>query len=99
MTERENLNRIRKSIIGAAIEVHRALGPGLLESAYQARLTFELAERGLKVERQKPLPVIYREVTPTVVMGWIFSSNKRSLSRLRPLIACRRFTGLSCSVT
>jgi len=63
VTERENLNRIRKSIIGAAIEVHRALGPGLLESAYQACLTFERAERGLKVERQKPLPVIYREVT------------------------------------
>jgi len=43
--------------------VHRALGPGLLESAYQACLTFERAERGLKVEWQKPLPVIYREVT------------------------------------
>jgi len=41
MTERENLNRIRKSIIGAAIEVRRALGPGLLESAYEACLTFE----------------------------------------------------------
>jgi len=54
MTERENPNRIRKSIIGAAVEVHRALGPGLLESAYQACPTFERAERGLKVERQKP---------------------------------------------
>ena len=49
--------------IGAAVEVHRALGPGPLESAYQACLTFELAERGPKVERQEPLPVIYREVT------------------------------------
>ena len=62
MTERENLNRITENIIGAAIEVHRALGPGLLESAYEACLAFELAQRGLKVEQQKPLPVVYREV-------------------------------------
>ena len=62
MTERENLNRITESIIGAAIEVHRALGPGLLESAYEACLAFELAQSGLKVEQQKPLPVVYREV-------------------------------------
>jgi len=48
MTEKERLNRITKSIIGAAIEVHRALGPGLLESAYEACLAFELVERGLK---------------------------------------------------
>ncbi|HEC36572.1 MAG TPA: GxxExxY protein, partial [Anaerolineae bacterium] len=46
----------------AAIEVHRALGPGLLESAYEACLTFELAQRGLQVERQRPLPVVYQEV-------------------------------------
>ncbi len=62
MTERENPDQITESIIGAAIEVHRALGPGLLESAYEACLTFELAQRGLKVEQQKPLPVVYREV-------------------------------------
>jgi len=62
MKERENLDQITASSIGAAIEVHRALGPGLLESAYEACLTFELAQRGLKVEQQKPLPVVYREV-------------------------------------
>ena len=62
MTEKENLNRITEKIIGAAIAVHRGLGPGLLESAYEACLGFELAERGLKVERQKPLPVVYRGV-------------------------------------
>ncbi len=62
MTERENLDQITESMIGATIEVHRALGPGLLESAYEACLTFELAQRGLKVEQQKPLPVVYREV-------------------------------------
>jgi len=62
MTKKERLNRITESIIGAAIEVHRALGPGLLESAYEECLTFELVQRGLKVEQQKPLPVVYREV-------------------------------------
>jgi GxxExxY protein len=62
MTEKEGLNRITESIIGAAIEVHSTLGPGLLESAYEVCLTFELMQRSLKVERQKPLPVVYREV-------------------------------------
>ena len=60
--EKERLNQITDKIIGAAIEVHRTLGPGLLESAYEACLAFELAERGLKIERQKPLPVVYRDV-------------------------------------
>jgi len=62
MTKRGNLDWITKSIIGAAIEVHRALGPGLLESAYEACLAFELAQRGLGVERQKTLPIVYRGV-------------------------------------
>ena len=62
MEEKSRLNRITESIIGAAIDVHRALGPGLLESAYEACLAFEVAQRGLKVEQQKPLPVVYREV-------------------------------------
>ena len=62
MTERERINSITESIIGAAIEVHRALGPGLLESAYEACLAFELARRGLVVETQKPLPLVYHDV-------------------------------------
>ncbi len=62
MIEREKLDRITESIIGDAIEVHRALGPGLLESAYEACLAFELVEHGLRIERQKALPVVYRDV-------------------------------------
>jgi len=62
MKEAKDLDQITEGIISAAIEVHRALGPGLLESAYEACLTFELTQRGLKVEQQKPLPVVYREV-------------------------------------
>jgi GxxExxY protein len=49
-------------IIGAAIDVHRALGPGLLESAYEACLVYELRLRELKVEQQKPLPIFYKDV-------------------------------------
>jgi len=56
------VNEITEQIIGAAIEVHRALGPGLLESAYEACLSHELAERKLHVERQKALPVTYKDV-------------------------------------
>ena len=51
---------LTSSIIGAAIEVHKTLGPGLLESVYETCLAYELKQKGLKVERQKPLPVIYK---------------------------------------
>jgi hypothetical protein len=47
----EEINRLTEIIIGAALEVHRNLGPGLLESAYEACLAFELKERGLRIER------------------------------------------------
>jgi GxxExxY protein len=57
-----SLNRLTEQIIGAAIHVHRALGPGLLESAYEACLHQELVARRLKVERQKPLPLVYGDV-------------------------------------
>jgi GxxExxY protein len=53
---------ISKEIIGCAIEVHRTLGPGLLESAYEECLVYELLKRGLYVERQKPIPLIYKEI-------------------------------------
>ena len=62
MKEKELLDDITDKIIGAAIKVHRALGPGLLESAYEVCLAFELSDSRLKVEQQKPLPVIYRDV-------------------------------------
>ncbi len=55
-------NEITRQIIGAAIEVHKRLGPGLLESAYEECLLHELYLRNLKVDRQKSLPVVYKEV-------------------------------------
>jgi GxxExxY protein len=53
------LNEISEKIIGAAIQVHRTLGPGLLESTYEACLKYELEKRGLKIQSQVGLPVIY----------------------------------------
>ena len=57
-----DINELSSKIIGAAIEVHKALGPGLLESAYEECLCHEFGLRGLSNERQKPLPVIYKGV-------------------------------------
>jgi GxxExxY protein len=54
------VNKITEAIIGAAIEVHRALGPGLLASAYSECLCRELSERGVRYERARPLPVVYK---------------------------------------
>jgi GxxExxY protein len=54
------LNDLTDEIIGAAVRVHREVGPGLLESAYEACVTFELTDRGLSLERQKALPLVYR---------------------------------------
>ncbi len=59
-------NEITKTIIGAAIEVHRTLGPGLLESTYEACLFYELDQMGLYVERQVELPVRYKKVSLNV---------------------------------
>jgi len=58
----EELKSITREIIGAAIDIHRVLGPGLLESAYEACLIYELQLRQLQVESQKPIPVFYKDV-------------------------------------
>jgi GxxExxY protein len=55
-------NELSEKIIGCAIQVHKSLGPGLLESAYLECLYYELKMSGLKVEKQKPLPLIYKEI-------------------------------------
>jgi GxxExxY protein len=57
----QDLNALSDRIIGCAIAVHRELGPGLLESAYEACLAYELLIRYLTFERQKPLPLVYRD--------------------------------------
>ncbi|PKP02896.1 MAG: GxxExxY protein [Bacteroidetes bacterium HGW-Bacteroidetes-9] len=57
-----NENELSQKIIGCAIEVHKQLGPGLLESAYQECLYYELRLMGLNVQKEKPMPIIYKEV-------------------------------------
>ncbi|WP_254561475.1 GxxExxY protein [Dyadobacter diqingensis] len=56
------INKITGEIIGCCIEIHKELGPGLLESAYEECLAYELSNAGLYFERQKPLPVRYKEI-------------------------------------
>jgi GxxExxY protein len=91
MSEREELNKITEAIIGAAIDVHKALGPGLLESAYIACLVYELIQRGYKAPTEVPLPLIYKEVK--LDSGYrldIFVNDKviievKSVDRLAPI--------------
>ena len=60
---KERLDALTRQIIATAIAVHRELGPGMLESSYEACLAFELTARGISFERQKALPLVYRGVT------------------------------------
>jgi len=56
------INNLTEKIIGCCIEVHKTLGPGLLESAYEECLSFELRKNGLRIERQKAVSVVYKEI-------------------------------------
>jgi len=58
----DTINQLTHHIIGAAIEVHRILGPGLLESTYEACMVYELRERGLQFKQQLVLPVVYKDI-------------------------------------
>ena len=57
-----DINQLSSKIIGAAIQVHKALGPGLLESAYEECICHELSSQGLSIERQKPLAINYKGI-------------------------------------
>lgn len=57
-----NVNELSNITIGKAIEVHKTLGPGLLESAYRECLYFDLLQSGLYVEKEKPMPIVYKDV-------------------------------------
>ncbi len=61
-TQRQKLNELSGKVIGACIEIHRELGPGLLETAYEECLAYELSKTGLRIQRQRALPVHYKEV-------------------------------------
>ncbi|MBW7888782.1 MAG: GxxExxY protein [Bacteroidetes bacterium] len=59
-------NEISYKIIGAAMELHRTLGPGLLESVYEAALAFDLRELGMEVKTQVPIPLVYKGIKQDV---------------------------------
>lgn len=56
------INQMTEAIIGCAIEVHKRLGPGLLESAYEECLSYELKSAGFSIERQVPVPIVYKDI-------------------------------------
>jgi GxxExxY protein len=56
----DNINQITEKIIGCAIEVHRTLGPGLLEATYEEALCIEFTDAGMKFQRQMPFPIMYK---------------------------------------
>jgi GxxExxY protein len=80
-----------REVIGAAIKIHRKLGPGLLESAYEACLAYELQTIGLRVERQKSVPLFYEEVKldcgfrADIVVGDILALELKCKEALHPV--------------
>jgi len=98
-------DRISEQVIGLAIEVHRALGPGLLESAYEECLAYELAQHQIRFRRQVPLPIVYKAVQlecgyriDFVIDEWLIAELK-TVERLLPvheaqLLTYLKLTGL-----
>ncbi len=96
-------NEISYQIIGAAIEIHKTIGPGLLESAYENALAFELRESGFIVTQQKPMPFIYKSIRQDV--GYridLLVNNKviievKSIENLAPIHFAQTLTYLRLS--
>lgn len=96
-------NEIAKQILDAAFLVHSKLGPGLLESVYEVILAYELQKRGLTVERQKPMPILYDNIrfdeafrSDLVVNGKVIAELK-SVEALLPVHAKQLLTQLRLS--
>lgn len=101
-----DINKLSKKIIGTAIEVHKVLGPGLLESAYEECLCHELHLQNLSFERQKPLPVKYKGIKLDcgyrldVVVEELIILELKSSERIEPihkaqLLTYLKLTGLN----
>ena len=96
-------NEIAKIIVDTAYQIHKTLGPGLLESAYENALAYDLRQKGLKVEQQVPMPFIYKEVRMDVgyridllVEDKVIVENK-SVLVLAPIFFSQTLTYLSLS--
>jgi GxxExxY protein len=96
-------NDLSELVIGLAMNVHTALGPGLLESAYEECLYYEINQAGLRVEKQKPLPLVYKEVH--LECGYrvdLFVENRliieiKSLESIHPIHSSQLLTYLKLS--
>ena len=103
--DREDMDRDRltERVIGLAIEVHRALGPGLLESAYEKCLSFELKSHGIPFRRQVPLPVVYKSINlecgyrMDVVVNGRLVVELKTVERLLPVHEAQLLTYLKLS--
>jgi GxxExxY protein len=98
-----DIEKVASEIVDAAVKVHKALGPGLLESAYQQCLIYELKQRGLTVESEVPMPIKYGEVKidagyrmDMVVNGIIIIENK-TVDKLIPIHQAQLLTYLKLS--
>jgi len=80
-------NEITEVVIGCAIKVHRSLGPGLLESAYEECLDYELRKTVLEIERQKPLSLVYEEVKLDCGYRLDFMANKKVIIEIKSIEA------------
>jgi GxxExxY protein len=92
-------SQLTEKIIGRAIEVHKQLGPGLLESAYEAALCIELEDAGLKYKRQLPIPVIYKgrnigEYRPDLIIEEKVIIEIKSVERMDPVFEAQLLTYL-----
>ena len=98
-----NLNELSSTIIGACIQVHRELGPGLLESAYEECLCYELSRRDLHVTRQQPLPIMYKGMRldcayqMDVVVENLIILELKSVEKLLPIHDAQLLTYLKLS--
>jgi GxxExxY protein len=96
-------NELSKIIIGCAMKVHTELGPGLLESAYEACLAYELSKAGLRFERQKPMPLIYESVKLDVgyrldlIVENLVVVDPKSVETLIPVFTAQMITYLKLS--
>ena len=85
-------NNLSNKIIGCAIEVHKQLGPGLLESAYQECLYYELNQAGFLVGKEIPMPVVYKEVKSITGTEWTYWSKTRWSLKSKLLRHLRMYT-------
>ena len=96
-------NEISNEVIGAAIEVHRYLGPGLLESAYEECLCYEFDRRGIKYERQKPLPIVYKDTKLDcgyrldLVVNYLVILELKAVDQVQPIHSAQVLTYLKLS--